>query len=109
MSKSELEESLLLQYRAFELPLPEREHRFKPGRRWSLDFAWPGQRVAVEVEGGVWSEGRHTRGKGFIDDCNKYNEATVMGWKIIRVTSEHIDNGKALEWTRVALGELAPF
>jgi len=53
----------------------EEEYEFEPGRRWRLDFAWPGQLVAVEIEGGVWSRGRHTRGSGFIGDCEKYNTA----------------------------------
>lgn len=46
--------------------------------------------VAVELEGGVWSGGRHTRGRGFIEDCDKYNAATGLGWAIFRFTSEHL-------------------
>lgn len=109
MSKSDLEAAIALQLRAFNLPEPEREYRFKPGRKWAFDFAWVRDRVALEVEGGIWNNGRHTTGKGFMGDCEKYNEAALMGWKVIRVVDKHIDSGKAVEWTMAALGILAPF
>lgn len=60
------------------------EHRFHATRRWRFDFAWVAQRVAVEVEGGVWSGGRHTRGAGFVADARKYNEAVRLGWRVLR-------------------------
>lgn len=53
-------------------------------RRWLFDFAFPGGKVAVEVEGGVWSRGRHVSPVGFIKDCEKYNAATVGGWRVLR-------------------------
>lgn len=65
-------------------PIPE--YRFHDVRRWRFDFAWPESRVALEVEGGVWTGGRHTRGAGFSKDMAKYNEAASMGWIIIRCT-----------------------
>ncbi len=83
----------------------EQEHRFHPTRKWRFDFAWPEYKVAVEVEGGIWSQGRHTRGLGFQKDCTKYNEAAVDGWIVIRVTAKHIDSGRALVWARRALTE----
>lgn len=69
---------------------PVREHTFHPVRRWRFDFAFPAQRVAIELEGGVHSRGRHTRGKGFIADCDKYNAAAELGWTVLRYTSEHL-------------------
>lgn len=66
------------------LPMPETEYRFHPSRKWRFDYAWPDQRIALEVEGGVWTQGRHTRGKGFLGDMDKYNEAAVDGWRILR-------------------------
>lgn len=68
------------------LTAPEAEHHFKAGRRWRFDWAWPERRVALEVEGGVWTEGRHTRGAGFLGDMAKYNEAALLGWRILRCT-----------------------
>jgi hypothetical protein len=70
--------------------LPETEFVFASPRKWRFDFAWPSWDVAVEVEGAVWTRGRHTRGKGFIADMEKYNEAAVRGWKVIRVTPQQL-------------------
>jgi very-short-patch-repair endonuclease len=71
--------------RSVGLPLPMREHRFHPVRRWRFDYAWIEHKVALEVEGGVWTGGRHTRGAGFVGDMEKYNAATVAGWRVVRV------------------------
>ena len=68
------------------LPAPVAECRFDAVRRWRLDWAWPDQRLALEVEGGVWTQGRHTRGAGFLADCAKYNELAAQGWRLLRVT-----------------------
>lgn len=65
-----------------------REHRFDAVRRWRFDFAWVRQRVAVEIEGGAWTQGRHTRGVGFGADCAKYNAATLAGWRVLRFTGD---------------------
>jgi very-short-patch-repair endonuclease len=71
--------------RSVGLPAPVREHRFHAVRRWRFDYAWPSEKVALEVEGGVWTGGRHTRGAGFVGDMEKYNAATVAGWRVVRV------------------------
>ena len=78
-----------------EIPLPEREFQFAKPRRWRFDFAWPKYMLAVEIEGGVWSQGRHTRGVGFVADCEKYNTATLMGWRVLRFPTQHATNGYA--------------
>ena len=104
MSKSELEQELEFQIRAVRIPQPEREYRFAPPRRWRFDMAWPDQMVAVECEGGVWTRGRHTRGAGFIADCEKYNRAALDGWCVLRFTSEHIHRGDAVTLVAHALG-----
>ena len=104
MSKSALEEAFALQLRATGLDAGvTREFRFHQSRRWRFDFAWPVKRVAVEVEGGIWTRGRHTRGGGYIGDLEKYNEAAVMGWVVLRVAGEHIEDGRALRWLELAL------
>ena len=96
--RSQLEESLALHMRVENIPEPMREYRFHPPRRWRFDFAWPEERIAVEVEGGVWTGGRHTRGKGFIADCDKYNEAGRQHWRVFRFTAEHIDSRDAVKF-----------
>lgn len=66
------------------------ELKFHPKRRWRFDFAIPSKMIAVEVEGGAWIGGRHTRGAGFVKDLEKYNEALRLGWKVIRVTPQQL-------------------
>lgn len=120
MPKSVLEEILADQITFAALPAPQREYRFAalsvglgPGIRlrlalaslkdWRFDFAWPASMLAVEVEGGIWTEGRHSRGQGFIDDCQKYNEATLLGWRVLRVTARMTRSGRALRLIERAL------
>ena len=85
------------------LPAPVAEFRFHPVRRWRLDYAWPDGFVALEVEGGVWSRGRHTRPTGFLKDMEKYNTATALGWAIIRCTPQTILADETLSWLRMSL------
>lgn len=63
-----------------------KEFKFHPKRRWRFDYAIPEYRIALEVEGGVWTGGRHTRPQGFLGDIEKYNTATLMGWRVFRTT-----------------------
>ena len=104
MKQSDLEATMLLHIRVNELPAPETEYKFHPKRKWRFDLAWPGHMLAVEVEGGVWRGGRHTTGKGFTADCEKLNEAIILGWRVLRVTGDQIDDGSAIDWLRRALG-----
>lgn len=85
------------------LPAPVAEFRFHPTRRWRFDRAWPAQRVALEVEGGVWTAGRHTRPAGFLRDVEKYNAAAAMGWRVLRCTPETLHDLSLLETIQQAL------
>jgi hypothetical protein len=69
-------------------PAPVSELIFAPPRRWRFDRAWPALLVAVEIDGGTWSGGRHTRGAGFAADCEKLNRAAVLGWAVLRYTTD---------------------
>lgn len=80
------------------LPAWVTEHKFHPVRKWRLDYAWPAQKIALEVHGGVHSGGRHTRGDGFTGDREKMNEAAAMGWIVIEATAAQIRNGQARAW-----------
>jgi len=96
---SEIEDELSWQIHAAELPKPHREYTFMAGRRWRFDFAWTMNDdawIAVEIEGGTWSGGRHTRGYGFEADCEKYNEAALRGWRVLRFTADMVRDGRAL-------------
>ncbi|MDD4291974.1 MAG: hypothetical protein PHX51_07065 [Clostridia bacterium] len=64
-----------------------REYKFLHDRRFRFDLAIPAKKIAVEFEGGIYSNGRHTRGKGYANDAKKYNLATMHGWKLLRYTS----------------------
>lgn len=100
---SRLEELFLLQIRTLEVPEPIREFRFSPPRRFRFDYAWPDRMLAVELEGGTWTRGRHTRGAGFAKDCEKYSMAAILGWRIVRATADQVYSGEALKWTMAAL------
>jgi hypothetical protein len=67
------------------LPMPTPEYRFnKPRSQHRFDFAWPDVMVSVELEGGIYSNGGHTRGSGYIKNLLKYNLAAEMGWVVLR-------------------------
>jgi hypothetical protein len=87
------------------LPVPEREVRFHPSRKWRFDYGWRDRRLALEVEGAVWVQGRHTRGSGYVKDCEKYSEAAILGWRILRCTPQQVASGAALALVQRALGE----
>ena len=94
---------LVLQIRSVGLPRPVEEFKFHPKRRWRFDLCWIDRKLAVEIEGGTWSHGRHTRGKGFAMDCIKYNEAVILGWRVLRVTTDMVNDGTALGYIERAL------
>ena len=86
----------LLCIHARELGLePEREVMFAQPRKWRFDVAFPNQKLAVEVEGGAWANGRHTRGAGFVKDVFKYNAAVIRGWRLLRFTPQMVEDGTA--------------
>ena len=95
---------------ALRLPEPRREYRFAadvvglegPGIRerlksaglkdWRFDFAWTRWKLAFEIEGAP-GHGRHTTAKGFTGDCEKYAEATLLGWTVYRVPGDWVQAG----------------
>jgi len=90
---------LVSQIRAFGLPTPEAEVKFHPVRKWRADLLWREPRkLIVEVEGGVFVGGRHSRGLGLEADAVKYAEALCLGYPVLRVTPRHIRQGQAVEW-----------
>lgn len=80
------------------IPTPVVEYVFAPPRKWRFDYAWPANAVALEVEGGAFVAGRHTRGAGFREDCEKYNEAAALGWRIVRVLPEQLTSPHTFDW-----------
>lgn len=120
MTVSKLEETLALHMRAAGL-FPVREYRVGaeavggPGkglrgrlaaaelRDWRIDFAFVDHKLAIECEGGTWTGGRHTTGKGFDADIEKYNKLTLIGWRVLRFTGTSIKSGVALQCIEAAL------
>jgi very-short-patch-repair endonuclease len=133
-SKTDWETALYEQICDLGLPKPLREVGFHPHRKWRFDFAWPKRLIAVEVEGGIYGQvvtcnycgkqvlmtlkngrkvkvrtgGRHQTGKGYTADAEKYSSAAIMGWCVIRVTPEHIKNGKAINLVEQAINRFPP-
>ena len=86
-------------------PDPATELLFHPKRKWRFDYAWEEQKLALEVHGGIHSGGRHTRGRGFVEDRAKMNEATLLGWTVLEVTPEHIKSGQFRAWLLAAFNQ----
>ena len=96
--------------------MPVKELYFHPSRKWRFDFAWPELMLAVEAEGGAESHGTKNRAgvvrksghltvSGFRKDCEKYNEAAILGWKVLRFTGAMITDGTAIVTIEKAIGK----
>lgn len=103
MSISGYADRLIFQCRAARLPTPTPEYRFHPTRRWRLDLSWPDRLLYAEVDGGTWVGGRHNRGAGYENDCEKLNAAALAGWRGIRVTTQMVKDGRALGYLQQLL------
>lgn len=105
------------------------EYMFHPTRKWRFDFAFPGAKLAVEVEGGllgapvhcqvcgatvmirtktgksivVRQSGRHNVGKGYVSDLEKYQQAVLLGWRVVRVGVDDVKKGRAISLIREIL------
>ena len=93
MAASRLESRFLLLWRVAQGPPLEREVRFHTSRRWRADFAHIESRTLIEIEGGIFQRGagRHNRGAGYAKDAEKYLEAVLAGWTVIRLTEKQLD------------------
>lgn len=59
----------------------EFEYRFaKPERQYRSDIAFPDVKVAIEIDGGTWTLGRHNRPSHAIDEMTKNNDYVIRGW-----------------------------
>lgn len=80
------------------------EFYFTTDRKWRFDYCMPECKIAIEVEGGAWTRGRHTRPQGFIADMEKYNRAVADGWKLIRVTPQQLLSRETIFLIKKAIG-----
>ena len=88
--RSRLELRFELLWRTVDGPTLQPEFRFHPTRKWRADYAHLESRTLIEVEGGAWVGGRHTRGAGFVADAEKYLEATLAGWRVVRLVGSQL-------------------
>ena len=92
MAQSDLEATFAYYWRVLDGPPLAAEYKFLPDRKFRLDFAHVKTLVAVECDGGTWTQGRHSTGKGFTNDCIKINLAILAGWRVFRLTSDMLTN-----------------
>ena len=90
------EAALIQQLRALKIEFVQ-EFQFHNKRKWRADFHIKNTKLLIEVEGGIWSNGRHTRGKGYLGDMEKYNTATMMGYQVLRFSTEQVTSGFAIK------------
>jgi very-short-patch-repair endonuclease len=93
MSKSHLQDKFIVAWKehgptGYKL---DAEHTFAAPRRWKFDFAILSHKIAIELEG---MAGRHQSNKGFRLDCEKYNEATARGWRLLRFVRDDLGLAK---------------
>ena len=105
--KRKNEANLVLERHMRELKLYYRpEYRFYAGRRWRADYFLPRLHqtpVIIEIEGGTWARSRHTSGRGYANDCEKYSTASALGFAVFRFTTEQVLDGTAKEFLRTWL------
>ena len=111
MAGSKLESQFLFLWRVAQGPLLEREFQFHPKRKWRADFAHVASRTLIEVEGGIFRRGagRHNRGAGYAKDAEKYLEAVLAGWTVIRLTEKQLDLDfieRIVAWVNTPQGEV---
>ena len=100
---SDIEDELEYQLRVAGLPAPVREYTFAPKRRYRSDFAFPNHMLLVEIEGAIYTGGRHVRGAGYEADIEKYNLAVLQGYRVLRFSPRMVRDGMALAMIEEAL------
>jgi len=100
------------------LPLPVPEVKFCETRRWRWDYCWwtywqdvvstPGDvfrrpGLALEVQGGIWSRGRHATGAGIKGDMEKFSEGAALGWRLLLVEPKDLCSPATMDLIRRAL------
>ena len=83
-----------------------KEYRFHSTRKWRFDFAIPRYKVAIEIDGGVWTYGRHNRAAGYIADMEKMNAAASLGWIVLKFTPQEQYNKTTFELLRKTINTI---
>ena len=78
----------------------ESEFKFHPTRKWRFDYCQTESQTAIEVEGGIFANGRHTRGVGYQKDMEKYNAAIEQGFAVLRFTPQQMKKVSSYEFIK---------
>lgn len=99
----------VLRFYSIRMPWSEFPFATELGRKWRWDYAWVEERVALEVQGGIWSRGRHGRGSGIVKDMAKFNAGAALGWRLLLVEPKDLATRatallirKALAWKEMS-------
>ena len=91
--ESEIERRFAQQIRAANLPEPERNWYHIPDRMFTLDFAWPDRKIAVEIQGHA-----HRIRSKFAADIEKRALALLSGWVVMELSGAEVRSGRGIEW-----------
>ena len=75
------------------LPEPVPEYQFASPRKWRFDWALVNEKIAIEIQGGIFTGGRHVRGPSLLKEMEKLNAAACIGWRIIYLTPQQFNSG----------------
>src|SRR5712692_4955054 len=106
---SALENLMLEMIRCSNIVMPLTEYHFCAEARWRFDLAWLEEKLAVELDGAIWQGGRHNRGAGYSNDCEKFNYAVMLDWRVLRFTRAMVESGEALAMIRAAMGHISTY
>ena len=87
------------------LPKPVFEHRFHPVRRWRFDVAFLDSKVALEIQGGIFTHGRHVRGAALLKEWEKLNTAAGIGWRVLFCQPKDVCSSETIRFLKMAIGE----
>lgn len=95
------------------------EYKFHPDRKWRFDFVFvddsgygvitdeteaiQSTKLALEVQGGLFTNGRHTRGAALMKEHEKLNTAAMRGWKVMYTIPQNLCMQETVEMVREAL------
>lgn len=97
MSQSALEVAFLTYWRQFGTRAkPIQQFKFCPSRKWRADFCFRRRMVIVELDGGIYTRGRHTRPGGYVKDAEKLNAAVALGYAVLRIPGPLLSNDPLL-------------
>jgi hypothetical protein len=83
----------------------EQEFEFAKPRKWRFDWVFRDmvRPVALEIQGGIFTGGRHVRGAALLEEMAKLNEACILGYRVLFATPADVTSGAIFPILRRAL------